>query len=73
MKEHSGNGKATNNDRDPTLDEHRAEGGHQEPVRVPGEADAIGQPTDQHEKLSPSARERGETSSADAAPPVDVD
>ena len=32
MKENSGNGKATNNDRDPTLDEHKMAGGHHEPL-----------------------------------------
>ena len=68
MKEHSGNGKANNNGRDPTLDEHQAEGGHREPARVPGEEDAIGKPGEQDEQLSPSARGRGEANkgSADA-------
>jgi len=72
MKEHSGNGKANNNDRDPTLDEHAAEGGHREPVRVPGEADAIGQGGEPGETLSPSARGRGEVGPGDPAAPVDV-
>lgn len=72
MKEHSGNGKSNNNDLDPTLDEHKAAGGHREPARAPGEADAIGQPGEQGEKLSPSDRGRGETAPGTPAPPVDI-
>jgi hypothetical protein len=60
MKEHSGNGKSTNNDRDPTLDEHQAAGGHHAPTKVPGDDDPLGQPGAPGETLSPSSRGRGE-------------
>src|SRR3546814_6788516 len=42
MRDNSGSGKAKNNNRDPTLKEHEAEGGHK-PVRQPsGEEASIG-------------------------------
>jgi hypothetical protein len=71
MKEHSGNGKANNNDLDPTLDEHKMAGGHQEPTRVPGADDAIGRAEHPSGKVGEAAR--GETGPNTPAAPIDVD
>ena len=70
MKENSGSGKATNNDLDPTLDEHKAAGGHREPTRVPGDADAIG--TAQAPSGKVGERGRGETDANTPAAPIDL-
>ena len=70
MKEHSGDGKANNNNLDPTLDEHRQAGGHREPVRVPGEDDSIGMGEAPHGKVG--ERARGETDSTTPAAPIDI-
>lgn len=72
MRENSGSGKNTNNNLDPTLKEHEAEGGRRPPAAAPGDEAAIGADTSD-EDLSPDDRARGETSSADAAAPVDVE
>lgn len=72
MKEHSGNGKSNNNDRDPTLDEHRAAGGHHAPAKVPGDEDSIGTPPEPGESQSPSARGRGEVAKGQSAKAIDV-
>lgn len=73
MKENSGNGKATNNNLDPTLDEHKAAGGHHEPARVPGDDDAIGRKGEPGQQQSPSGRGRGETAPGTPAAPIDID
>ena len=70
MKENSGNGKATNNDRDPTLDEHKPAGGPREPARVPGDDDSIGMPNGPSGKVG--ERARGETDSNTPAAPIDI-
>lgn len=70
MKENSGNGKASNNDRDPTLDEHKAAGGHREPARVPGEADSIGRAEHPGGKVGEGSR--GETGPNTPAAPIDI-
>ncbi|PAX08620.1 hypothetical protein [Sphingomonas lenta] len=73
MKEHSGNGKANNNDLDPTLDEHKMAGGHREPTRVPGAEDRIGQPLEPGTKMRQAERGRGETGPNTPAAPIDID
>jgi hypothetical protein len=70
MRVNSGSGKPTNNNLDPTLKEHEAEGGHRPAGRTPGDQAEIGPDAD--EDLSHDDRARGETSSADNAPPVDA-
>lgn len=70
MKENSGNGKANNNDRDPTLDEHKAAGGHHEPARVPGEDDSIGRAEHPSGKVGEGSR--GETGPNTPAAPIDI-
>ncbi len=70
VKEHSGNGKANNNNLDPTLDEHKAAGGHHEPARVPGDADAIGTAKTPPGKVG--ERGRGETDLTTPAAPIDI-
>ena len=73
MRENSGQGDAENNLRDPTLRDHEAEGGHTAPRPVPGEDAAIGgNARERGEDPSPDNRERGETSVADDAAPVDA-
>ena len=71
MKEHSGNGKATNNNLDPTLDEHKMEGGRREPTRVPGDDDSIGRSERPGGKVGEGAR--GETGPNTRAAPIDID
>ena len=74
MRENSGQGKSENNLRDPTLKEHEAEGGHRPPQSAPGDEAVIGGSAHERgEDLSPDDRQRGETSSADPAAPVDID
>jgi hypothetical protein len=74
MRGNSGQGKSENNLRDPTLKEQEAEGGHRPPQSAPGDEAVIGGNTRQRgEDPSPDDRERGETSSADPAAPVDID
>lgn len=73
MKEHSGNGKANNNNLDPTLDEHRQAGGHREPARVPGAEDPLGQPLEPGTKMRQAERGRGETGPNTKAAPIDID
>lgn len=73
MKEHSGGDKSNNSNLDPTLDEHKAAGGHREPARVPGDEDSIGRKGEPGEQLSPSNRGRGEVSHGSPAAPIDVD
>jgi hypothetical protein len=71
MREHSGNGKSTNNDRDPTLDEHQAAGGHSEPAPVPGDQDSIGTAEAPTGKVG--ERGRGEAGPETPAAAVDLD
>ena len=70
MKENSGNGKATNNSLDPTLDEHRQAGGHREVTNTTADADSIGTEQAPHGKVG--ERGRGETDSTTPAAPVDI-
>ncbi|WP_375404424.1 hypothetical protein [uncultured Sphingomonas sp.] len=70
MKENSGNGKATNNNLDPTLDEHKVAGGHHEPARIPGEDDAIGTAQKPSGKVGEGGR--GEIDSTTPAAPIDL-
>ncbi|WP_340314402.1 hypothetical protein [Rhizorhabdus argentea] len=72
MRENSGKGAAENNLRDPTLDEHAAQGGQRAPRPKPGgEAEVGGNARAAGEDPSPDNRARGETSRADHAPPAD--
>ena len=74
MRENSGKGESTNNNLDPTLKEHEAEGGHRPPSATPGEEAVIGANARRRgEDPSPGDRERGETSVADAAAEADTD
>ncbi len=74
MRENSGKGKSTNNNLDPTLKEHEAEGGHRPPAKAPAGEAVIGANAKQRgEDPSPDDRERGETSIADAAADLDID
>jgi hypothetical protein len=73
MRDNSGGGKASNNNHDPTLKEHAAEGSHHAARPVPGDAAQIGGNAGVvGETRSPGARGRGETSAGDKAPPVDI-
>lgn len=66
MRDNSGSGKAKNNNRDPTLKEHEAEGGHK-PVRQPSgeEASIGGNVRRRGEDPSPDDRKRSETAASD--------
>ncbi|WP_343519993.1 hypothetical protein [Sphingomonas sp.] len=72
MRDNSGQGKSNNNLHDPTLKEHEAEAGHRAPLPQPGEdAKIAGNASERGEDPSPDDRERGETSDADHAAPLD--
>ena len=65
MRDNSGQGKSSNNLRDPTLRDHATEGRHRAPKPVPGDQATIGgNAQDRGEDPSPSGRKRGETSVA---------
>jgi hypothetical protein len=75
MRDNSGSGKSKNNNHDPTLEEHRGQGGpgarggdftEGAPFDIAGNARVRG------EDPSPDDRARGETSSKEPAPPVDT-
>ena len=73
MRDNSGQGKAKNNLRDPTLKEHEEAGGHRPAADVPGEEAVIRRNArERGEDPSPDDRARGETSVADPAAPVDA-
>ena len=66
MRDNSGQGKSSNNLRDPTLRDHETERRHKSPEPVPGgDASVGGNARERGEDPSPSSRKRGETSVAD--------